>query len=146
MPRPIPCPFCGSTRFRYGFLPEDTPDIEQDTYFVECGNRNCDVQGMAFGASRAEAIEKWNQRSGIAFRHNGGMVPLSFCPVGLFLHDGTLAVMTEYSTTTESGYRNRDAYILTSGEYFWGGTNDSDQRANLLVQPLLPITPSDRKP
>ncbi len=57
---------------------------------------------------------------------------LSNCPVGLFLSaTGTLCVMTEYMTETNK----RDAYIVESGEYFWGGTGDTTSRANLLVTP-----------
>ena len=63
------------------------------------------------------------------------LIPLDHCPVGLFLFRDTLAVMTEYSTTASGHVRQRDAYIVESGEYFWGGTSDPSARAKLLVKP-----------
>ncbi len=56
---------------------------------------------------------------------------LNNCPVGLFYYEETLAVMTEYSTSLGQ----RDAYIVSSGEYFWGGTSDPKARGKLLVTP-----------
>lgn len=64
-------------------------------------------------------------------------VMLHNCPVGLFLFGDTLAVMTEYSTSPSENARvsQRDAYIIESGEYFWGGTNSPEDRARLMVTP-----------
>lgn len=66
---------------------------------------------------------------------SGSPVPLSRCPVGLFDFDGTLALMTEYSSSSGK----RDAYLVTDGEYFWGDTSDADVRAKLIVQPLIVV-------
>lgn len=62
-------------------------------------------------------------------------VKLKDCPTGLFYYGDTLCVMTEYSTSTQSG-TNRDAFIIPSGEYFWGGASTSTERSNLLVRPV----------
>lgn len=60
-----------------------------------------------------------------------GRVPLYMAPVGLFDFDGTLCVKTEYSTNGRP-----DAYIVDSGEYFWGGTSDPSVAARHMVTPL----------
>lgn len=41
---------------------------------------------------------------------------LAECPIGLFWHDGELCVKTEYV----SSEGRIDAYIVSSGEFFWG--------------------------
>ena len=58
-------------------------------------------------------------------------MPLYMAPIGLFDFEGTLCVKTEYSTA-----RRPDAYIVESGEYFWGGTDDPHEAAMLMVMPL----------
>lgn len=55
------------------------------------------------------------------------LVPLKECPIGLFLKENTLCVKTEYGL---------DAYIVSSGEYFWGGAKTKEERANVLVLPI----------
>lgn len=61
-------------------------------------------------------------------------VTLAECPVGLFLSEaGTLCLKTEYS-----GNNGRiDAYIVPSGEFFWGGTNAPKYQRAVLVTPVL---------
>jgi hypothetical protein len=46
---------------------------------------------------------------------------------GLFLWKDTLCLMTEYGT---------DAYIVSTGEAFWGGVQTPAQRDDLLVTPV----------
>jgi hypothetical protein len=59
------------------------------------------------------------------------------CPIGLFWCGDTLAVMTEYATQNKTtGHVNRDAYIVASGEYFWGGTSAGTDRDMLMVTPV----------
>jgi len=70
---------------------------------------------------------------------DGDPVTLDDCPEGLFLFGKTLAVMTEYATD-RSDIRQRDAYIVESGEYFWGGTSYAADRAKLIVQPLAALS------
>lgn len=53
------------------------------------------------------------------------------CPIGLFLWNETLCLMTEYSSDSNQ----RDSYIVSSGEYFWGGAGTSVERARLMVTP-----------
>lgn len=62
-------------------------------------------------------------------------VMLKNCPVGLFWSSfGTLCLMTEYSTLHDDGRVERDAYIVSSGEYFVGlGTGE---RGAQLVTPI----------
>lgn len=57
-------------------------------------------------------------------------------PVGMFEHNGTLALKTEYSTQHKCGTITPDCYIVDSGEYFWSGTNDVETRNNLEVTPV----------
>ncbi len=67
-------------------------------------------------------------------------VRLKNCPVGLFTYGATLVMMTQYSTGTSI---QRDAYIVDTGEYFWGGCNgDAIARGNLLVNPCVVIKES----
>lgn len=74
----------------------------------------------------------------------GEMVALDGCPEGLFSFGGYLGFMTEYSTVTSDKFLQRDAYVVASGEYFWGGASTARDRARLLVQPLsaLPAAPT----
>lgn len=71
-------------------------------------------------------------------------VKLDDCPPGLFLFERgdytTLGFKSEYATTKEEhgvtvGLQC-DAYVVSSGEYFWGGASDWRSRGNLLVTPL----------
>ncbi|MFI8683216.1 hypothetical protein ACIGFJ_12715 [Brevundimonas diminuta] len=73
-------------------------------------------------------------------------VTLAECTPGLFLWNGTLGFKSEYGameplgsnpTRNEWKVGNRaDAYCADSGEYFWGGTSNHDDRAKLLVYPI----------
>ena len=67
------------------------------------------------------------------------LVTLGDCPPGLFLFEGQcLGFKSEYRTESEShpGVWQSDAYVVESGEYFWGGTSDPTQREKLMVLPL----------
>ena len=58
-----------------------------------------------------------------------GFVKLKDCPVGLFITDDkTLCVKTEYG--------NDDAYIVWSGERFWGGAKTIEEIGEALVLPI----------
>jgi hypothetical protein len=58
---------------------------------------------------------------------------LSECPPGLFLFGDGLCFKTEYRT---SGYSE---VFCESGEMFWGGTDDKEQREVLTVQPVIVV-------
>jgi hypothetical protein len=68
-------------------------------------------------------------------------VTLDDCPTGLFWFNGALGFKSEYATTKEENGQivgmQCDAYVVSSGEYFWGGTSDWRARAMLLVVPLM---------
>lgn len=55
------------------------------------------------------------------------LVPLRNCPIGLFIKDNTLCVKTEYGN---------EAYIVSSGEVFWGGAKNKEEIGNVLVLPI----------
>ena len=55
------------------------------------------------------------------------LVPLKNCPIGLFVKDHTLCVKTEYGN---------EAYIVSSGERFWGGAKTKEQIGEVLVLPI----------
>ena len=55
------------------------------------------------------------------------LVKLEDCPIGLFIKDDTLCVKTEYGN---------DAYVVCSGEFFWGGTATQDERNKVMVLPI----------
>lgn len=67
-------------------------------------------------------------------------VPLAECPPGLFLFNGNLGFKSEYKTESMSppGFWQSDAYVVESGEYFWGGVSDAREREQLIVTPLEP--------
>ena len=58
---------------------------------------------------------------------NKRLVKLKDCPIGLFIKDGTLCVKTEYGN---------EAYIVWSGEYFWGGAKTREEIGEILVLPI----------
>lgn len=58
-------------------------------------------------------------------------VPFRDCPVGLFVSAGELCLMTEYADMDG----HADAYVVASGEYFWGGTTKKADRDQVLVTP-----------
>lgn len=64
------------------------------------------------------------------------LVPLKFCPPGLFLFEGELCFRSEYKTTNANGYVQSDAYIVATGEYFWGGASNTGAREQLKVEPV----------
>ena len=59
---------------------------------------------------------------------NKGLVKLKDCPIGLFITNNTLCVKTEYG--------NDDAYIVWSGERFWGGAKKIAEIGEVLVLPI----------
>lgn len=68
---------------------------------------------------------------------------LDDCPTGLFWFEGngygTLGFKSEYTTETSSmgvPFLQCDAYVVSSGEYFWGGAKTGKERAELMVTPL----------
>lgn len=58
------------------------------------------------------------------------------CPPGLFLFDGTLGFKTEYDMLIDPFEETPQAFVLASGEVFWGGARNHEERRNLIVQPL----------
>jgi len=62
---------------------------------------------------------------------------LNECPPGLFYFGETLGFKSEYKTKNESTGRYQcDAYVVESGEYFWGGVSNVEARSNLMVRPV----------
>ncbi|TWB58710.1 hypothetical protein [Nitrospirillum viridazoti] len=65
-------------------------------------------------------------------------VTLADCPPGLFLFQGYLGFKSEYSichaeTKLPLG---PEAYVVASGEIFWGGASSHEARKALLVIPI----------
>ena len=54
-------------------------------------------------------------------------VSLSECPPGLFLFEKCLGFKSEYGN---------DAFVVASGEYFWGGAKSRKDRDALRVVPV----------
>lgn len=66
-----------------------------------------------------------------------GRVRLKNLRPGLFRFEGTLCFKSEYETKSgsEPDVWQSDAYVVSSGEYFWGGESSAAKRENLLVTP-----------
>ena len=60
---------------------------------------------------------------------DGWPTTFEMCPPGFFVFGGDLFLKSEYITNGK-----QDAYC-ESGEYFWGGVEDVDERRALIVQP-----------
>lgn len=63
-------------------------------------------------------------------------VRLIDCPPGLFWFGKTLGFRSEYSSETLANPAQPDAYVVSSGEYFWGGAKTSEARSELMVTPI----------
>ena len=60
---------------------------------------------------------------------NKKLVKLKDCPIGLFItKHKTLCVKTEYG--------DNEAYIVWSGERFWGGAETKEEIGEVLVLPI----------
>lgn len=72
-----------------------------------------------------------NAKLRMAIVPSGKRVALKDAPVGLFDYEGTLGIKTKTSTNGRP-----DAYIVKSGEYFWGGTTMPEICAGLTITPM----------
>ena len=64
-------------------------------------------------------------------------VKLIDAPVGLFLYEDTLCLKTEYMHKSFKQTTPRvEAYIVDSGETFWGGVKTAEEVNSLMVTPL----------
>lgn len=104
----------------------------------DCASANPPVMFCPMQAAR---VALSGSGSGWRLVPNGEPVTLDDCPEGLFLFNGNLGFMTEYTTEKNDGFQQRDAYCGDSGEYFWGGASSARERAKLIVQPMLPAAP-----
>lgn len=65
-------------------------------------------------------------------------VKLIDSPIGMFKHKNTLVLKTEYCTEHNKNGQiiiTPDCYIVSSGEYFWGGVDTVEERNNLMITP-----------
>jgi hypothetical protein len=65
-------------------------------------------------------------------------VRLRDCPPGLFLFaDSRLGFKSEYTSNENArAGEGGDAYVVASGEYFWGGATTKAERGALMVTPV----------
>ena len=68
----------------------------------------------------------------VKFRMRTKTTSLRNCPVGLFMFNNELCVKTEYG----SNEGRIDAYIVRTGEFFWGGKVEPEEQAALRVTPV----------
>jgi hypothetical protein len=72
----------------------------------------------------------------IGFVPSGHAVSLEQCPVGLFLSDSEVCLKTEYTRADGAV----DAYIVSSGEAFWGPQPQTvEHQRTCMVQPLAAL-------
>lgn len=80
---------------------------------------------------------------------------LAECPPGAFLFNDTLGFKTEYNAMQSDGpvacpgdqirwkvSNWPEAYCMDSGEFFWGGAANHEDRAKLLVLPVESVVPA----
>jgi len=74
----------------------------------------------------------------MTLENDGEPVTLAQCPIGLFECSGELCLKTEYGNNEG----RIDAYIVSSGEFFWGAAPQTiaNQRAQM-VQPIRLVPP-----
>ena len=70
-------------------------------------------------------------QSGGSLEPVGSETTLDDCPAGLFMYGDTLGFKTEYRDQN-----GPEAYVVASGEYFWGGTDNLIMRKSKLVTPM----------
>jgi hypothetical protein len=58
------------------------------------------------------------------------LISFAECPIGLFLDDDVLCLKTEYHTNGRA-----DAFVVESGEYYWGGTDTAEAVNKVMVRP-----------
>lgn len=93
--------------------------LEKDNYCSNCGNIVDDGDNLFL----THTFKEYDK------------VPFCECPVGLFIFQGIMCVKTEYSTKFDDGYHS-DAYVCSTGEFFWGGRNNIFERDCLYVTPI----------
>jgi hypothetical protein len=69
----------------------------------------------------------------MALHYAAEEVPLADCPFGLFLWHETLALKTQYRARDSSIV----AYVVSSGECFYGDARLCDELAKLMVRPVI---------
>lgn len=108
MSNKFPCAFCGAYEF--------------EREIVVAGPCNINICSDCV-AKCAELIEEKRASKGVS---------LAACPVGLFWYGETLCLKTEYRG--DDG-RRIEAYIVESGEFFWGDNPQTieSQRAQIVM-------------
>lgn len=153
----LPCPFCEGD-----VIVTDSQECQdaETYYWHRCAGCGVESEG-AHGASAAR--DQWNMRPqpfrlaptapveasgseeiGDEYEAAAHCVTLAECPPGLFFWNGTLGFKSDYGAMEPVGSNFKtwkmgsraDAYCADSGEYFWGGTSNHDDRAKVLVMPI----------
>jgi hypothetical protein len=75
----------------------------------------------------------------MAIQYFGEKVSLADCPVGLFEWHGLLALKTKYFRL-DGGI---DAFVLSTGEFFYGDAVLSEEQIAIMVRPVLKIETDD---
>lgn len=57
---------------------------------------------------------------------------LDECPPGLFIFGNCLGFKSEYRTLQGAS----ESYLVSSGEFFWGGANNPNEQGALMVTPV----------
>lgn len=141
-PALLPCPFCGGEAVLTEHPPHEhgpimkriMPDFPDHAGSWDASCANCDCGHLR--DTEAEAIAAWNRRTPPAIDvGEREAVALDECPVGLFVSPyGSLCLKTEYGDNNG----RIDAYIVSSGEMFWG-----DHPQTVASQRATMVTPVD---
>ena len=121
----LSCPFCGGAAEVREW---DFPYVRFQARCVECK-----TTGRTRFNERAKAIAAWNRRTPPTPATDAReAVALEDCPIGLFISRyGSLCLKTEYGDNNG----RIDAYIVSSGELFWGDPPQTvaSQRASMVT-------------
>lgn len=111
----------------------DTGGDDSDVYCPRCS-----ASGADCGKVASCIAPRLDRESGEIVQ--GQLVPLADCPIGLFWCGDELCLKTEYGTNEG----RIDAYIVSSGEFFWGPQPQSiaNQRACLVRPAEYPAKPT----
>lgn len=143
---PTPGPLTSDGAGPYSCIRCDNSTWNDDDICDQCAAEACAPENAIDwpDAPTAPVEASGSEEIGDEYEAAAHCVTLAECPPGLFFWNGTLGFKSEYGAMEPVGSNFKtwkvgsraDAYCADSGEYFWGGTSNHDDRAKVLVMPI----------